>query len=406
MSRSLGRPYWALWSATAASSLGDGVRLTALPLLAAALTRDAVVVAGLTVATTAPWLLFGLVAGGLVDRVDRRRVLVFVNALRAAALALLAFVVFVDAASLPLLYAVSFALGTAETFVDSAVPTLVPSVVPRDRLDDANGRLAVAQTVNNEFAGPPLGGFLYGVAATAAFVVNAAAFALAAFLAALVRGSFRPSEPTGQPLRGAIAEGLRWLWRQRLLRTLGAMVAVLTLVDTAWYSIFVLYALEVLGASGVTFGILLAAGAVGSVTGGVIAGRVSRKLGAGSTLLAAVLVAALAQLAIGLTSSVVLAGAMLAAGGLTFTVWNVLTLSLRQTLVPDELLGRINSAYLFLGFGAMPLGALLGGVVANAFGLRAPFLLGAPLLVAAALAARPVLSNQSIALAQARAATD
>ena len=399
---SLARPYWLLWSATAAASLGDGIRLSAVPLLAAALTRDPLLVAGLTAATTLPWVLFGLVAGAIVDRVDRRGVLVWVNVFRAGAFATLALAVVHDFTSLPLLYAVAFAVGTAETLMDSATPTMVPAVVPRERLEDANGRLAMAQTSANEFAGPPLGSFLFAVSAATAFVANAATFALAAALAVALRGVLQGSSraPQRTSVRRSILDGLRWLASHELLRALTVIVAVFAFVDAAWFSILVLFAIDVLGTSSFGFGALLLAGAVGSVLAGLVASRLSRRFGVGASLLASLLFAAVAQLVIGLTSSMYVAGAMLALSGGAFTVWNVLNVSLRQRLVPDELLGRVNSAYLLAGFAAALVGALAGGVLAQFLGLRAPFLLGAPILFLLAIAARSRVTDSAVAAAK------
>jgi hypothetical protein len=177
--RGLGPGFARLWTANAVSNLGDGVTLVAGPLLAASLTRDPRLVAGLAVAQRLPWLLFSLVSGALVDRLDRRLVMVRVDAARAVVVGLLGVAVLADAATLPLLYAIFFALGTAETLFDNAAVSILPAVVPTDQLSRANGRLLGAQMVANELVAPPLGGWLFAAAAAVPFLVDAGSFAAA-----------------------------------------------------------------------------------------------------------------------------------------------------------------------------------------------------------------------------------
>jgi MFS family permease len=391
----LGSEYRKVWAASAVSSLGDGVHLAALPLLAATLTREPLAVAGVALAGSLPWLVFGLAAGALVDRADRRLLMAQVDFARALVVGLLALAVLVDEASLPLLYTASFLLGTAETLFDSAAPAIVPALVEPARLDQANSRLFVANRVANEFAGPALGAPLFAIAAAGPFLLDAATFAVAATLLLAVRGIFRPD--AGQwskySLLGDIREGLKWTSGHRAIRAIAASVAVLALVDAAWFSILVLYSLEILGLGTAAFGLLLVAGGAGSVVGGLATPCVAAWLGPGAGLTAALLLAAATQAVLGLISSVPVALVMLALSGAAFALWNVLALSAKQRLVPDRLLGRVTSAYRFLALGASAVGAGLGGVAAGVLGLRAPFLLGAPLLIGVAVLSLPALRS-------------
>lgn len=385
MSERLGANYWRLWAATTVSNLGDGVRLTALPLLVVSLTRDPLLVAGVGFASTLPWLLFALPSGALVDRLDRRAVMARVNLVRCLLMALLAAVVLTETANVLVLYAVAFALGTAETLFDNAAQAVMPSVVPRHLLTRANGRLQVAEVIANQLAGPPLGAMLFAFAAALPLGLNAVSFGLAALLIFGLRGCFRSSaHPAGVrvPLRTDITEGLRWLWQHRLLRTLAAMLGVWNTFEWAVFSIFVLFAVEILGLGTVGFGVLMTAGTVGSVVGGLAAARLSRA-GTTGVLLAQVLLAGIAALVLGSTSNPYVAGAMLAVSGFAGVVWNVITVSLRQSLVPDGLLGRVNSAYRLIGWGTLPLGAVIGGGLAKVAGLRAPLYAQAVVLLAA-----------------------
>ncbi|MEU6641659.1 MFS transporter [Saccharomonospora sp. NPDC046836] len=386
----LGPAYGRLWSATALANLGDGIRNAALPLLAAALTTDPVLVAGVAVAANLPWLVCGLLAGAVVDRVDRRKLIVVTDLARITLLATLIVSVALDAAALPLLYVTAFACGIGETLRDTAASTLVPQLVPSAEFDRANGRLVNAEVAGNELIGPPLGGYLFGVAMVLPFAVNNGALAVAVVLILALPGALTPVPAHSRStLRADIAAGVRWLARHRQLRAVTALGAVLTLTDGAWFAILVLYVTEVLGLPSAAYGLLLAAGAVGGLAGGGLAAWVLRHTGTAVTLIGTLVLAAAAQAAMGLTTAPVVTGLALAAGSFAFGVWNVGAVTLRQRVTAPELLGRVTSAYRTVAMGAVPVGALLGGLLADAHGLRAPLLAGVPLLlVAAALGAR------------------
>ncbi|TML90750.1 MAG: MFS transporter, partial [Actinobacteria bacterium] len=217
-------------------------------------------------------------------------------------------------------------------------------------------------------------------------------------------GCYRPVRATGPPtrMRTEIVEGLRWLWAHRLLRTLGLMLGVWNLLTTAIFSVFVLFALETLGLSKVGYGLIFTGAAVGSLLGTVVATRVIARLGPATALLGAVFTSAISYLVIALTSSAVLVGMMFAVGGLTSVLWNVITVSLRQSIIPDALLGRVNSVYRFLGWGTMPIGAAVGGALAKGFGLRAPFYVSAGVLAVMGVAALPVVNRRTIEAARAQ----
>jgi len=381
------------------------VREAALPLLAASLTRDPAAVAAVAFAGRLPWLLFSLVSGALVDRLDRRRVMWQVDTGRALVVTALAAAVLLDATSIPLLVVVAFVLGTGENLFDNAAQALMPAVVPRERLEEANSRLYVAQITSAEFVGPPLGSFLFGVVAVSApFFVDAGSFFAAAALVLAIAGVYRA--PHRQPQEHArltteIGEGLRWLWSHRLLRTLAVMLGVWNLLTTASAAVFVLFATADLHVSKAGYGLLFSAGAVGSIVGSLLATRIIRWIGPGRSLLVAVVVSGLANLVVALTSSAYLVGVMGAIGSMVGIVWNVITVSLRQAIIPDELLGRVNSVYRFLGWGMMPIGAALGGAIAAAFGLRATYWVGGAVLLAMALLTFRTVNNKAIAQARA-----
>jgi MFS family permease len=399
----LGGRFWRIWVAAGVSTLGDGMREVALPLLAATITRDPALVAAVSLAGRLPWLVLSLVSGALVDRLDRRWVMGTVDLVRAAVMVTLAVTVAADVASVAVLCVIAFVLGTGETLFDNAAQAIMPSLVRRDQLEVANSRLYAAQVVSFEFVGPPLGALLFAVAAAVPFVVDGVSFAVAAALALTLAGSYRPVRAAGAPtrMRTEIAEGLRWLWAHRLLRTLALMLGLWNLLTTAILSVFVLFALETLGLSKVGYGLVFTGAAVGSLLGTVVATRVIARLGPATALLGAVFTSAISYLVTALTSSAVLVAIMFAVGGLLSVVWNVITVSLRQSIIPDALLGRVNSVYRFLGWGTMPIGAAVGGALAKGFGLRAPFFVSAGVLAVMGVAALPVVNRRTIEAARA-----
>lgn len=372
----LGPEYWKFWTASTVSNAGDGIMLAAGPLLAASLTRDPVLVAGLVFAQRLPWLLFTLVSGALVDRLDRRRLMVVVGLIRGAAAATLGVAVVLDVATIPLLYAILFAMGVAETLFDTAAIAVVPAVVPEGSLDKANSRMFGAQMVAQELVAPPAGGLLFATVAAAPFLLDGVALVVAAALLLTLRGSFHAALPDGVvrgTLRAEIAEGARWLWGHRLLRMLALAIGMMNLTLSAAVAILVLYAQERLGLGPVGYGLLFSAIAVGGVAMSLFAERVIGWLGQGRALQVGLVIEASTHVVLALSRSAVAVGVTLALFGAHAIVWSTISTSLRQQLVPAGLLGRVNSVYMLFGAGSMALGAVLGGLLARGFGLTAPF---------------------------------
>lgn len=394
-SMALGTSYRTLWLASTISNIGDGLMLTAMPLLAVTLTRDPVLVAGVQTAAMLPWLLFSPVAGAIVDRLDRRSLMGTVDLVRAVLVGVLGIAVLVDGVTIPLLYVMVFLLGTAETLFDNGAQALMPMLVAQGDLEKANSRLFGAQIVTNEFAGPPIGGFLFAFAAAAPFLIDAASFALAAMLVLSLQGSFRAPRPEGTERRGLaseIAEGLRWLRGDAIVRGMALALGVFNLGVNGAFAIMVLYALGPLGLNETGFGVLLGVAAVGAFLGTLLAAGVAKVLGRGPTLMVIALVSGIDLIVIGIAQDRYVTAAMLALNGFAGVVWNVITVSLRQTLIPAHLLGRVNSVYRMIGWGTIPLGALLGGFIARGLGLRAVFFVfGVAIIGMAFVLVRPLV---------------
>ena len=389
----LGLPYWQLWSASSLSNLADGLVKVALPLVAITMTDSPGLVSGVTLAVTLPWLLFALPAGALADRVDRRIAMVTANVVRAIGVAVLAVAVALGLESSPAaiwaLYAVALLLGTAETIYDTCAQSILPQVVARDQLPRANGRLLAAELTANEFVGPPLGGLLVAAGVAAAFATPSALWAAAVGTLLLLRGSFAvPRTEERTTVRADVVEGLRYLWRHRLLRTLAAMTGLFNFATNATFAVFVLYAVgphSTMGLTEVTFGLLFATIAAGNLIGALLADPIIRRLGRSRSLFLGILggVGTVGIAAV-TTIPLVIATAFLI-GGFTNALWNVVAVSLRQRITPDRILGRINSSYRLVAWGTRPLGAAAGGLLGELLGLRAVFAIAAALILVALL---------------------
>jgi MFS family permease len=364
--RGLGASFWRLFAATATSNLADGMGRIALPLLAATLTRNPVLISALVALTFLPWLLFALVSGALVDRVDRRRAMTTANLIRAAAIGGLGVAVAFDAATIGLLYAVAFATGAAETIYDSAARAALPQVVRRDQLDAGNSLLSTQEVIGQSFLGAPVGALLFAAAAAAPLFTNAAGFALAAVLVLTIRQRLRPARAEKTSIRTDIREGLLWTWQHRLIRNLTLLTAMMAVGLYMVLAVQVLYVLDTLGLSEAAYGLIMVATGAGAVVGGLGAPWVSARLGRSASLVAAAVTGALATIALGLNDDPLVASVLFGLFALAGTVWDVLSMSLRQAVIPKELFGRAQGSYRTLAWGAIPIGALAGGALGAA----------------------------------------
>jgi len=393
----LGADFWRLWSAAVVSRLGAGVAGAAFPLLAASLTRDPRQVALVSVFAGLPWLLLALHTGALADRWDRRRTMWLCDLTTAAVVAGLAVVVLSGAATLWLLCAAAFAAAAVGTLFDSANQAALPSLVPRDQLATANSRLYTGTVMAGLFLGPPLGSWLFAAEPAVPFAVDAVALVGSAALVFAIRRRFRAPERSGSTLTGEIGEGVRWLWAHRQLRSLVALLTAWNLTETAVLGVLVLYALERLQLAPSAYGLLTTGVAVGGVVGAAVAPRLERWVGTGRVIGATVALTVLADVGLALTRSPVVAGAMLAVVGFAAFAFNVVSVSYRQSVVPDELQGRVSSAYRFATWGIAPVGAATGGFLAAGAGLPAVFWGAAAVLALVGGATARELTNTRLA---------
>jgi MFS family permease len=384
----LGADFIKLWIASAVSNVGDGITMAAGPLLVASLTTDPTPVAGAVFVQQLPWLLFSLISGAYVDRVDRRRLVVGVNILRGTALSGLVLAMTAGSVTVPIVYVVFFLLGAGETLADTASAALLPAVVAAEKLGSANARLMATFTIGNQFVAKPLGAWLFITAAALPFGVDALSFFIAAVLVSTLRPRI-PAQPTGPRarLRTDIAAGMRWLWRHSVLRTLAVTMGLGNVVFCAAFAVFVLYARQRLQLSDVGYGLLLTTFAIGGLLGTTIATRVQTRFGSANVLRAGLVIEALTHATLAATTSPWVAATVLVIFGVHTMAWGVIVVTLRQRVVPGDLLGRVSSVYSLLDLGGAAIGSLLGGVFATVLGVTAPFWIAAGVMAAIAAAA-------------------
>ena len=433
MSKKLGSSYWRLWTATAISNLGDGISGVAYPWVASAVTRSPLLIAAAGFASRLPWLIFTLHAGVITDRFDRRKLIVAMDAIRGVLTLIVGAIVLLNKDSLPslndltsvtdletnwplyiTLVITAFLFGLAEVLRDNSAQTLMPSVVEAENLEKANGRMWSAESLTHSFIGPPLGSLLIGVAIYLPFFVDAGSFFVAVALIASISGSFKPIQEKPREkinFKSEIKEGFRWLWSHDLLRPMAIILGALNLLGTMVAATFILYTQEVLNTSVFVFAVLGTAGAVGGIAGGLIAPKISQKIGSGPSLWLSLAMGPIGAIIIGTTSAWQVVWVVLLFQSFFSILWNTITVSLRQSIIPSHLLGRVNSVYRFFGWGSIPIGMFLGGglvtiaqyFVSREMALRAPYFVGAALGVLLFIFAAPRLTTKAIEKARAEA---
>ena len=372
-----------------ASNLADGIMFTALPMVAAALTNDPLLVSGLIVARFLPWLLFGLVAGVLVDRLDRGVLMVAANLVRAVALVVLAALVATGNASIQVLYAVMFTVMTCEVFYDLAGRAMLPRLVPVEELDRANGRIVGGKTVLEDFAGAPLAGLLFVAAAFLPLAVDAGAYLLGALVLLGLPSAVRRTGPEamdGAPQRASVLAdlraGLSLVFKDRAMRSPVIFNVLANMAFMAQAGVLVLIVQEHFGVPEALYGVFLASSAIGALIGSLLTARIAAALGRFPASVSAFAVMGLACAAFGLSPNAYLAASAWCVLGLAMTVANIVMLGCVQTVVPDTHLGRVMSCVQVLGFGLAPVGALLGGLLGRVELFYVPVAAGGLVLLA------------------------
>ncbi|TDX08955.1 MFS transporter [Kribbella sp. VKM Ac-2566] len=393
----LGPDFRKIFPAAIISNLGDGALSAAGPLLVASITNEPAAVGAAAFVQQLPWLLFALFSGVLVDRLDRRLMIVAADTFRAIVLAALGLAVLLDTAPLWAVYLALFLLGTAETLADNASGALLVSAVPKLHLGKANARLFASGTVLQQLGGPPLGALLFAAGAGIPLVFDAVTFAAAAAL--IARVAVRPplsDHSTRAAVLHEVREGVRWLWHHSGVRTLAVSILVMNITFCAAFATWVLFAREQLGLSETQFGLLVSVGAVGGVLGMPTYHFLEPRVGSVTLLRAGLVIETTVHLILALTRNPWVAGATMAVFGVHAVVWGIVSTTARQLATPDALMGRVNSVYLLASVGGAAIGSALGGVLAQQYGLAAPFAIAFVAMVAMTAVAWRPLRNVSV----------
>lgn len=383
------RNFTAMLTAAGVSSLGDGVRLAAFPLLVVTITSSPIAVTGIAIANRLPWLLVALFSGAVADRHDRRRLMVLVDIARAVVVGSLAIALLLGADYLIILYIVAVMLGIGETLFSAAGQGLLPAVVPPEHLHRANSRLFTLQMVGSNFLGPMLGSWFFGLSRAVPFIIDAFSFIVGSAMVSLVNTdkSEVKLERSEESLVKSITEGLSWIWRHPLMRSFLIVVTVVNLTQSASQSLLVLLATRDLGMSAAAFGLVLAASGIGAFLGGLLSARIGDRLGVPYVLLPSIAVTCPLFLVVSWTEQPVVLGLALGVNSFFGLLANVQMLSLRQRIVPGELLGRVSSVNMFMSFGfAIPVGALGAGLLAQYTSTRLVYIVCAAIVLVLVLA--------------------
>jgi MFS family permease len=374
----LGRDFRWLVASSWTTNLGDGVALAAGPLLIAAETENAGLIGLAWMLSRLPWMLFGLHAGVVADRMDRRAIMVVANVLRAGVLAVFAAAILSDVVGVGAIFAALFVLGVAEVFADNTAGTLLPMVVNTSDLTAANARLTLGFVILNELAGPPVGAALFALGMWLPFATQAVIMAFGAVLISRVLGVTGRPEAGGtrESVREAIGDGVRWLWRHPRVRTLAILIFTFNITFGAAFSVLVVLSSERLGLDELGYGLLIGSSAVGGVLGAAAYGRTERRIGVVWIMRLGLIIETATHLVLATTTTPAIAFGTLVLFGAHSAMWGTLSTSIRQAAVPLDYQGRVSSVYQLSLQGGLVIGAGIGAAIAGAFGVAAVYWFG------------------------------
>ena len=387
-----------MWASSIISNLADGVMLAAVPLLAISLTDSPVLISLIGAMVMLPWLLFAIPIGAIVDRVDRRYIFAGANASRSAVVGVLALLIALDHVTIFWLLAAAFIIGVCEVAADTTAQSLIPQILEEKDFEKGNSRLQISETVIQGFIGAPISGFIYAAAIYLPFFINSLGFAISALLALTIPVKYlqdirqEGEEKTERRFVADMKFGIAYLFNQKVLRRLVVTTATIGLCYAMGSATMVLFIIKELGLQERFFGVILAIQGVGAIAGSLVASRTSSKFGRSKVMTFAIVASSAVLLIQGFSPNIYIFVALATFGGFVISQWNILLMATYQTVIPKELYGRIHGTRRTLVWGAMPLGSLLGGVLAN-FSLRLPLYVGGALACVVSIASIGFLLN-------------
>jgi len=425
-SKRLPSSYTKLFVASAFSNLGTGVSMVAYPWIASSLTRSPLLLSLIGLMASLPWLIVSLPGGVLIDRFPRRKIIVLTDVFRGFVTVAVAVVIWANQNSIHvvksvtnltvvnthvLLYCVmlvaTFLLESAAVIGNSASQTFIPMIVDKEELERANGRLWTAESLTSSFMGPPLASLLLGLSVFAPLAFDGASFFFSAgLIGAISRIMIKPQAKSEKApnFRAELKEGLTWLWRHDFLRPLAMILGSLNFVGAIYNAVFILFAQEDLHTTVFTFGLLMTGVALGGTLGGLLSAKIIKKCGRSLILTLTILGMPVTFIATAFSTRWEIVWFFSGLEMFFAILWNVVTVSMRQEIIPDHLLGRVNSAYRFFALGTQPIGALVGGltvtfcshVLSRGTALRSPMIVAAALGLVLATYALPHLTTAKI----------
>jgi MFS family permease len=369
----MGTPFRWLVGSSWISNLGDGIGVAAGPLLIASQTQNPLLVALAALLQRLPWLLFGLYAGVLADRMNRRDMVVAVDLMRAAVLAALTATLVTGQVNVVVVLATMLLVGTAEVFADTATGTLLPMVVAKRDLGIGNARLMAGFLTTNQLVGPALGAALFAIGRSWPFLTQSLCVALGAVLISRMRLSAIAQRDAASHIRRDIAEGFSWTWGNAPVRTLTLTIVTFNVTWGAAWSVLVLYATQRLGLGAVGFGLFSSVGAVGGLAGTASYDWLERHASLADIMRVGLLIETFTHLGLAITRTAWVAMAIMFAFGAHAFIWSTTSRTVRMRAVPHELQGRVGSLYSIGVFGGILAGQAIGGVVARIWGVTGPF---------------------------------
>ena len=394
----MGPAFNRMWASSIISNLADGVMLAAVPLLAISLTDSPVLISLIGAMVMLPWLLFAIPIGVMVDRVDRRFILAGANASRSAVVGILALLIATDHVTIFWLLAAAFIIGVCEVAADTAAQSLIPQILDEKDFEKGNSRLQISETVIQGFIGAPISGFIYAAAIYLPFFINSLGFAISALFALSIPVKYLQdlrvddADKTPKHFVEDMKFGIAYLFNQKVLRRLVVTTTTIGLCYSMGSATMVLFIIKELGLAEKYFGIIMAIQGVGAIAGSLVASRTSSKFGRSKVMTFAIIASSAVLLIQGFSPNIYIFVALATFGGFVISQWNILLMATYQTVIPKELYGRIHGTRRTLVWGAMPIGSLLGGVLAN-FSLRLPLYVGGALACVVSIASIGFLLN-------------
>lgn len=368
-----------LWLASATSNLGDGIFMVAFPLIATTLTRSPTLIASLTSLMVFPWLILAPFSGVVADRWERKRLMIWANTIRGLIGLAIILLIATNQISLSILFGCALILGCLEVLSDTTAGSLLPQIIPASQLEWANGKLAVAERLPNDFIGKPLGGILFRITTFLPFLFFSGLLMISVFALSHIKTLKHidnlPIQNTTSSFWQSTKQGFNWYWKHNTLRRVSLLIALRNLIDSGSYAILVLFALETLKAGEEGYSILITLAAIGSLLGAFWSDSITKQMNIGMTIICCFLLSSVSFLAIPLCKNFYITGFSLAIISFSEVIRVIIVKSLRQRITPLNIQGRANGIHRFMTRGSRFFGSLLGGIVGSTYGISVPFLI-------------------------------